>query len=304
MMLFGEKYPDPVRLVTMGDFSRELCGGTHVSNTREVADFEIVSEESVSTGTRRIVALTGQRAQQQAEQTRSALARVAQLLGVAEQAVPATLRAQARLLRDLRKQVTSGTEPAALAAEAALGGPADAALTYVQLRGCLREAARLLNVAPADVPERTAALLAEIEQLKTQVAELGRNGLLSADALLERGDVIDGVNVVVCETPGANPGLMRQWIDQVRKKTDQAAIFLATVQGDDKVLLVAGLSRQLVERGLSAGDWVKQVAVVVGGGGGGRPDLAQAGGKRPEQLPAALDKARTLIRTMLTTPAA
>ncbi len=111
--------------------------------------------------------------------------------------------------------------------------------------------------------------------------------------------MVDGVHVVVCETPGANPNLMRQWIDQIRKKTDQAAIFLAAVQGEDKVLLVAGLSRTLVDRGLSAGNWVKDVAAVVGGGGGGRPDLAQAGGKQPEQLPAALEKARVLIREML-----
>ena len=123
--------------------------------------------------------------------------------------------------------------------------------------------------------------------------------MLSADALIERGEVVDGVHVVVCETPGANPNLMRQWIDQIRKKTDQAAIFLAAVQGEDKVLLVAGLSRTLVDRGLSAGNWVKDVAAVVGGGGGGRPDLAQAGGKQPEQLPAALEKARVLIREML-----
>lgn len=172
-------------------------------------------------------------------------------------------------------------------------------MTYEQLRGCLREAARMLNVAAMDVPERTEALLAEVEQMKARVAELSRSGLLSADALIERGEVVDGVHVVVCETPGANPNLMRQWIDQVRKKTDQAAIFLAASQGEDKVLLVAGLSRTLVDRGLSAGNWVKDVAVIVGGGGGGRPDLAQAGGKHPEQLPAALEKARALIREML-----
>jgi len=299
MMLFGEKYPDPVRLVTMGEFSRELCGGTHVANTTEVAQFEIVSEESVSTGTRRIVALTGERAEEQARQTRVTLEDTARLLGVAWNAVPAALRAQTQLLRELRKQLASGTEsPAPAVAHTAAQPPAEAA-TYEQLRGCLREAARILNVAALDVPTRTEALLADVAQLKARVEQLTQSGLLSADSLLERGEVLDGVHVVVCETPGANANLMRQWIDQIRKKTTGAAVFLAAVAGEDKVLLVAGLSRTLVDRGLSAGEWVKQVAPIVGGGGGGRPDLAQAGGKQPQQLPEALEKAKVVIRDML-----
>ena len=101
----------------------------------------------------------------------------------------------------------------------------------------------MLNVAAMDVPERTAALLAEVAQLQARVAELSRSGLLSADALIERGEMVGGVRVVVCETPGANPNLMRQWIDQIRKKTEQAAVLLAAAQGEDRVLLVAGLSR-------------------------------------------------------------
>lgn len=299
MMLFGEKYPDPVRLVTMGQFSRELCGGTHVANTSEVGAFEIVSEESVSTGTRRIVALTGARALEQARQTRITLDETAKLLGVAPLEVPNALRAQAKLLRDLRKQLSSGSEaggadeskpkPAATRGEA----------TYEQCRGALREAARLLNVATLDVPERTSALLSEVSQAQARVAELARSGLLSAEALIERGVMVADVRIVVCETPGANPNLMRQWIDQIRRKSEQAAIFFAAAQGDDRVLLVAGLSRSLVERGLDAGDWVKDVAVVVGGGGGGRPDLAQAGGKDVAQIPTALEKARAYIQQRL-----
>jgi alanyl-tRNA synthetase len=103
--------------------------------------------------------------------------------------------------------------------------------------------------------------------------------------------------MIVEQIPPSNPNLMRQLIDQVRKKDRPAAIFLATVEGDDKVVLVAGVSHELVERGFRAGDWVKAVAPIVGGGGGGKPDLAQAGGKLPENIPAALVAAREFIAT-------
>ena len=81
-MLFGEKYPDPVRMVSMGTFSRELCGGTHLTNTGEVQSFEILTEEGVSAGTRRITALTGAKAAEHAEQTTAALNESAKLLGI------------------------------------------------------------------------------------------------------------------------------------------------------------------------------------------------------------------------------
>ena len=92
---------------------------------------------------------------------------------------------------------------------------------------------------------------------------------------------------------------MRQLIDQIRKKASPSAVFLATTEGDSKVVLVAGVSRDLVDQGVSAGNWVRDVAPVVGGGGGGKPDLAQAGGKHPEKLADALAKAREVARAML-----
>ena len=297
MMLFGEKYPDPVRLVSMGEFSRELCGGTHVENTNEVSAFEIVSEESVSTGTRRVVALTGDKAREHAKQTESTLQATADVLQVAAGDVAPTVRTLTRTLRDLRKQLTSGTPPTANKATESAG--TSDLTTYPAIRAALRETARLLNVAPLDVPERVTALLSEVQQLKQQVAELNAGGVLSADALIERSETVGDVCVIVCEAPGANANLMRQLIDQIRKKTDKAAVLLASTQSSSKVTVVAGLSREVIELGGNAGNWAKQTAAVMGGGGGGRADMAQAGGKSPDKLPAALQEARRVIDAVL-----
>jgi alanyl-tRNA synthetase len=92
---------------------------------------------------------------------------------------------------------------------------------------------------------------------------------------------------------------MRGLIDQVRKTSSPCAVLLASSESESKVTLVAGISRDLVDRGLSAGNWVREVAPVVGGGGGGRPDMAQAGGKQPDKLPEALEKARQTIEAKL-----
>ena len=82
MMLFGEKYPDIVRMVSMGEFSKELCGGTHVTSTGQIGLFRITHEESVSAGTRRIVALTGQAAIQKSRDDQHALTEAALALRV------------------------------------------------------------------------------------------------------------------------------------------------------------------------------------------------------------------------------
>jgi alanyl-tRNA synthetase len=142
-------------------------------------------------------------------------------------------------------------------------------------------------------------MLAEVDELKRQLANRAATGALSADTLLAAAEQIGGTTVIVAEAPAANANLMRQLIDQIRKKTSPSAVFLAATEGPDKVVLVAGVSRDLVEKGISAGNWVRDVAPVVGGGGGGKPDLAQAGGKDAAKLPEALAKARTVVRSML-----
>jgi alanyl-tRNA synthetase len=237
MALFGEKYPDIVRVVQMGDFSRELCGGTHLDSVGQVGLFKIVGEESVAAGTRRITALTGK-----------------------------------------------------------------GALDYVrQEEEILAELAGLLRVPPGQVGQRVTAMLEEIKTLKKQASQRPREAGtgVSAEDLLGDAQEIAGAAVIVRAVGGIPADEMRQLVDVLRRKRpEKLAVLLASTEAD-KVQLVAGVSQDLVKSGLHAGNWLKEVAPVVGGGGGGRPDLAQAGGKVPDQVPAALAKAVEVIRARL-----
>jgi alanyl-tRNA synthetase len=233
MMLFGEKYPDVVRMVTMDGVSRELCGGTHVSSTGQIGLVRIVAEESVSAGTRRISAVTGGRALER-------------------------LRAAERTLA---------------------------------------EAAGVLKVPAAEVPQRLATVVRELKELKKAKPVAAAAGV-TPETLLAAAVDVGGARVVVADMQGGDAGAMRQAIDQLRRKASPIAVLLGSVEGD-KVTLVAGISKELEARGLSAGNWIRDVATVVGGKGGGRPDLAQAGGKLVAKLPEALETARQQIQTLL-----
>src|SRR5262249_16888424 len=100
----------------------------------------------------------------------------------------------------------------------------------------------------------------------------------------------------------ATPDEMRQLVDLLRRKRETRLAVLLAATAEGKVQLVAGLARDLVEAGLHAGNWLKEVAPIVGGGGGGRAGRAQAGGKPPEQTPAAIEKAIQSIVARLKTP--
>jgi alanyl-tRNA synthetase len=240
MALFGEKYPDIVRVVQMGDFSRELCGGTHLDNVAQVGLFKIISEESVASGTRRITALVGKAA-----------------------------------LESVRQE--------------------EEVLTYL---------AAALRVPAGQVSERVASLLEESKALKKQASERRADirPRISADDLLATAQTIAGITVVVQAVENVSADEMRQLIDVLRRKRETGLAVLLATAIDDRVQLVAGLSRDLIDRGLHAGNWLKHVAPVVGGGGGGRADLAQAGGKSPGQIPAALQKAIETLSAALPAP--
>jgi alanyl-tRNA synthetase len=299
MMLFGEKYPDPVRMVSMGTFSKELCGGTHLNNTREVEQLEILSEEGVSAGTRRITALTGRKAAEHSERVKSALEETARELGTTPLGVPAAVESLLNSQRELRKQLASAGASSGKNWLPASATSRTEAASYEEMKVALSQAARHLSASLLDVPERAASVRADVVRMSQQLTERAATGAVNAGSLLESAEEIAGVTVVVAEVPGVEANLMRQLIDQIRGKASPTAVLLASRQGDDKVTLVAGISKELQGRKLSAGDWIRPVATAVGGGGGGRPDMAQAGGKEPAKLPQALQIARETIRKML-----
>ncbi|QDV63743.1 alanine--tRNA ligase [Crateriforma conspicua] len=297
MMLFGEKYPDPVRMVSMGEFSKELCGGTHLTSTGDVEAFELVSEESVSSGTRRIVALTGPRAKSHIESTIETTRKAAEILGCSQKNLVKAATDLANDVRGIKKELNSGvaTEHAA----SIVGNADPGTLEYEAAKAILRDTARLLNVATSDVPDRLKALLDDRSDLLDELQKMTAGGKLSADDLIGSGQTVGDCLIVVAETPGANPNIMRGWIDQIRKKSDHASAVLLAARQGEKVLLVGGLSNDLVKRGLNAGKWVGNAAKALGGGGGGRPDMAQAGGKDASKLPEALDAAIAEIQAAL-----
>ena len=233
MMLFGEKYPDIVRMVTMDGKSRELCGGTHVSSTGQIGMVRVIGEESVSAGTRRVTAVTGHRAVERFRQAENVLA----------------------------------------------------------------EAASALKVPVAELPSRLATVVKELKDLKKSKGPSSTT-VLSVDDLLAAATDIAGTRVVVADAHGSDAAAMRQCIDQLRRKGSPIAVLLGAAEGE-KVTLVAGISRELEALGLSAGNWIKDAATIVGGKGGGKPDLAQAGGKLVDKLPEALATAKRTIEMLL-----
>ncbi|MBN1910579.1 MAG: alanine--tRNA ligase [Pirellulales bacterium] len=234
-MLFGEKYPDVVRVVSMGEYSKELCGGTHLDNTGQIGLFKIVGEESVAAGTRRITALTGMAALEHVHQAETALAKITGLLRVPVQ----------------------------------------------------------------EAPDRIEALMKEVRQFKKQAAAGPKSGGVSVDELLSSAVDLSGTKLILADVPDATADTLRQLIDQIRRKAAPVAVMLGARQEEGKVMLMAGVSRDLVEQGVDSVQWVRAAAKLVQGGGGGRPDLAQAGGKNADKLPDALKKARSEIEAML-----
>ncbi|HHB13256.1 MAG TPA: alanine--tRNA ligase [Chromatiales bacterium] len=234
MALFGEKYGDRVRVLKIGEFSVELCGGTHVRRAGDIGLFKIVSESGVAAGVRRIEALTGQAALDWIEEQERKLGHIASLVR---------------------------------------GGPEDVDRKVEQ------------------VVERSRALEKELERLKAKLAaQAGQD--LAARAL-----DVQGVKVLAERLEGADPKTLRETVDRLKNRLGSAVVVLGTVR-EGKVSLVVGVTRDLTDR-IQAGELANVVAQQVGGRGGGRPDMAQAGGTRPDGLAKALESVPSWVEERL-----
>jgi alanyl-tRNA synthetase len=221
--LFGEKYGERVRVVKIGDFSTELCGGTHLDATGQLGFFKVDTEGAVAAGVRRIEAVAG----------------------------TAAVEVVARQER------------------------------------VLREIGDILKIAPGEAPQRLRKLLDEQRALERQLQELeGKLARSKADDLVAGARQINGVAVVAGRIDGLDADGLRAVADRLRDRLGSGIVVVGSVV-DGKVNLVAAVTKDLTKR-FQAGKLVQEAARVVGGGGGGRPDLAQAGGKEPAKLDAAL----------------
>ncbi|HEL1334163.1 TPA: alanine--tRNA ligase [Streptococcus equi subsp. zooepidemicus] len=116
MALFGEKYGKTVRVVQIGDYSVELCGGTHLSNSSEIGLFKIIKEEGIGSGTRRIIAVTGQQAFESFRKQEDTLKEIAHTLKVPQiEQLPSKVVSLSEQIRDLQKEIAELKEKAAAA---------------------------------------------------------------------------------------------------------------------------------------------------------------------------------------------
>jgi alanyl-tRNA synthetase len=223
LAFFGDKYGDKVRVLSLGEFSTELCGGTHVRRSGDIGLFKIVSEGGIAAGVRRIEAVTGQGA----------------------------------------LDVVNASE------------------------GVLREVAGLVKANKDEVPAKVAQLVERTRALERELAVLRRK-LASGGGrdILQEAQVVNGIKVLAARIDGADAKALRDTADQLKSKLGSGVVVLGAVEGD-KVFLVASVTQDLAGR-LKAGELIKPVAELVGGRGGGRPDFAQAGGTKPDQVDAAL----------------
>jgi alanyl-tRNA synthetase len=235
--LFDEKYGDVVRVVEIGDYSLELCGGTHVDRTGRIAVIRLLREGSIGAGLRRIEALVGPEALRE-------------------------INVERAFLRDLVGALDAKDPRAAI--------------------------------------ERARRVIEENKRLRNELGKLRAGDRVAMiDELVTQADEVDGLALVVRNVPSLDPGELRELAIKVRDRLQERPAAVVVGNADGKAILVAAATPAAIGRGVTAPALLADAATVIGGGAGGKDDLANAGGPRATELPAALatiaDRARVLL---------
>jgi alanyl-tRNA synthetase len=261
MALFGEKYGDKVRVVKIGDFSTELCGGTHTAATGEIGLIKILKEGSVSSGVRRVEAITG-------EGSLRHFRRDHQLENVVSAFVSPSL-AKPTLAQTTRKDGARSSEEGS-------ASPAEALKAEFEKKDA--EIKRLTR---------------ELDQVRMKSASAS----IATANVGERVKEVKGVKVLAHRVDNLERAQLRTLVDQLRDKIGSGVVILGSASNGN-VALIVGVTKDLTGR-VQAGKVIGPVAQKVGGKGGGRPDLAEAGGKDASALDAALDGAYGVVEGLL-----
>ena len=234
MALFGEKYADQVRVLTMGDFSIELCGGIHAKRTGDIGLFKIISETAVAAGVRRIEAVTGENAIDWMLNQQHVLEQCAELL-----------KSDVNVLTDKIQQLQDKAKKA----------------------------------------EK------ELQGLKEKAA------MQAGSDLVKSAIKINGVSIIAHQFNGIETKSLRVMVDDLKNQLGSGIIVFTSIL-DEKVNLVVGVTSDLTAK-VKAGELVNLMAQQVGGKGGGRPDMAMAGGSRPENAAQAIKAAQDWLNENL-----
>jgi alanyl-tRNA synthetase len=268
MALFGEKYGDKVRVIRIGDFSTELCGGTHTAQTGEIGLIKILKEGSVSSGVRRVEAITGEGSVQHFRKDH-------QLENVVTSFV----------VSHPSKNTKAGTATD----ESESKSPPSA-----KSAGGLGNQLSLSEALKAELEKKDA----EIKRLTRELDQARMKSASSSTANIgEKVKEVKGVRVLAHRVDNLERPQMRTLVDQLRDKLGSGVVVLGSATNGN-VALIVGVTKDLTSR-VQAGKVIGVVAQKVGGKGGGRPDLAEAGGKDAAALDAALDGVYSVVEGLL-----
>jgi alanyl-tRNA synthetase len=255
LQFFGDKYGEMVRVVSIGDFSRELCGGTHVRQSGRIGYFKILSEGAIAAGVRRIEAASGvalgerlhERIAKQDEQFAALKARKSDLAALPIVAADAS--------PEILAQVAESREEALRAANAAV-------------------------------------VAHEKEQSKAAEADFQRRASADAAELIAAAREVGGIPLIAHQVGEGSAAYLAVLADAIKARWQGVAILSALEPG--KIALLCAVAPAFSKK-VQAGKIIQAMAPLVGGKGGGRPELAQGGGTQPEGWPTALAKAEELV---------